>query len=235
MAPIRQASFLGGVVNPRLYGRTDLPRYGQALRRLENFVVTPQGALENRAGFEYLGPTKYPSTPGTEFRLIPFIYSDAQSYVLEVSPLTLRVWSYGEQVESSPGVAYEVDDSGVGGTAFGISDFRDLKFVQVGDVLCVCGNDFQVYELRRNGNADWTLELVDFSSASPYFSSNPAFSSATLVAEDSTHPLKEWVYMVSQIRRVKATGQVYETTAFRVTEQISNLGVNPPARRMTSS
>ncbi|RYD49591.1 MAG: hypothetical protein EOP85_01340, partial [Verrucomicrobiaceae bacterium] len=56
-------SFASGEISPLLDGRTDIPKYAGACKRLENFIPTPQGGLVKRPGLQRLGYTASPSAP----------------------------------------------------------------------------------------------------------------------------------------------------------------------------
>jgi hypothetical protein len=94
MALIRQGSFAGGELSPRLWGRFDLEVRAKGVRRCRDFFVDREGALVSRPGTQYLGL----GWDDTAIRLVPFIYSDSQSYVLEFGHLYVRIWSYGARV-----------------------------------------------------------------------------------------------------------------------------------------
>lgn len=79
MPAIRQTNFSAGEIDPKLYGRTDLAIYGKGARTVKNFIPTKQGALVSRPGTVYVCETKSSAAA----RLVPFVYSDADSYVLE--------------------------------------------------------------------------------------------------------------------------------------------------------
>lgn len=49
-----QVSFAGGVVSPAMFGRVDDQKYKTGLAKCENFVCSPQGAVFNRPGFEFV-------------------------------------------------------------------------------------------------------------------------------------------------------------------------------------
>lgn len=87
-----QASLSGGELSPGLWGRVDLERYKTCVELAKNVVIQPYGGIKNRAGFEYLGAVK-DSTK--QVRLIPFIYSESDSYVLEFGDYYLRIWRSG--------------------------------------------------------------------------------------------------------------------------------------------
>lgn len=46
---VLQRSFTGGEVSPQMYGRIDDAKYQAGLEICRNFVVLPQGPVENRA------------------------------------------------------------------------------------------------------------------------------------------------------------------------------------------
>lgn len=83
MASPRQfiRSWSGGVIAPELFGRLDDARYQQGAEKLRNFVGRLGGSLQRRPGFDYVRETK-DSTKRS--RLIPFVYSTGQAYVVEM-------------------------------------------------------------------------------------------------------------------------------------------------------
>ena len=50
-----QPSFAGGELSPRLYGRTDYPKYAIGAEAIENFIVRPEGGLMRRHGTRFAG------------------------------------------------------------------------------------------------------------------------------------------------------------------------------------
>ncbi|RYD30056.1 MAG: hypothetical protein EOP86_20645, partial [Verrucomicrobiaceae bacterium] len=59
-------SFGSGEISPLLDGRTDIPKYAGACRRLENFIPTPQGGLLKRPGLQHLGEVPNTEAPDWE-------------------------------------------------------------------------------------------------------------------------------------------------------------------------
>ena len=84
-----QNSFNGGEWSPRMYGRTDLPKYQSAVKRLKNFLITPQGAAMRRSGLRYVAEQASSAAAG---RLWPFIFSDEQAYMLLFENQKLRIF-----------------------------------------------------------------------------------------------------------------------------------------------
>ena len=87
-----QRSFAGGEVSPEMYGRIDDQKYQSGLSLCRNFVVKPQGPIENRAGTRFVSAVK-DSTKKT--RLVPFTYSTTQTMVLEMGNEYFRFHTAG--------------------------------------------------------------------------------------------------------------------------------------------
>jgi hypothetical protein len=84
-----QTNFTAGEWSPKLDGRTDVARYGNAVSTIENFIVAPFGGADRRPGSVFVAPAKFPSK---KVRLIPFQFSTLQSYVLEVGDGYIRFY-----------------------------------------------------------------------------------------------------------------------------------------------
>lgn len=83
-------AFGGGEIGRGLFGRLDLAKFQTGLQKCLNFMVTPQGPIDNRPGFEYVLKTK---TNGAA--LIPFTYNSEQSFALEVGDQYIRFHTQG--------------------------------------------------------------------------------------------------------------------------------------------
>lgn len=195
--PLKQASFIGGEIDPALHARTDLERYGQALATCRNFIVRPTGGVVNRPGTRFLQETE----GSVAVRLIPFVFSQApgQSYVLEFSPLKVRFYAMDSTgiagIVLSAGVPYEV------ATPYGASDLTGLRYAQAGDVLTLVHRGHAPKELRRLGHTSWTLTDLAFTrTLAP-----PTAVSVTqpgVPAVDATHPTRSWFYVICAIAKL---------------------------------
>ena len=88
--PVRQHSFAGGELAPEVQGNTRSPHYARGLRTCLNFIPAPRGQLHNRAGLAFVGAVRTNLTDINQVRLVPFIFSDAQSSVLEFGDSYIR-------------------------------------------------------------------------------------------------------------------------------------------------
>ena len=100
-----QVSFSGGEISPSMQGRIDARDYQNGLAECSNFVVRPQGSLERRAGFQYVS-SSFSQTHAS--RLIPFVYSDDQAQVIEMSEESIRLWREGQPVKWATPVGGEI-------------------------------------------------------------------------------------------------------------------------------
>lgn len=98
-----QFSFSSGELAPGLWARVDLARYATALRTCRNFIVRPQGGVENRAGFRFVDEV---STSARPMRTIPFIYSVNSSYVVVFNGDKIRFVRNGATVQATTSTAY---------------------------------------------------------------------------------------------------------------------------------
>lgn len=82
-------NFTGGEWSSFLDGRADLAKYETACLAMENFRPLPWGGVTYRSGTEFVGLAKDGANP---CRMIPFNYSTALSYVLELGNNYMRFW-----------------------------------------------------------------------------------------------------------------------------------------------
>lgn len=148
MSSLLQPSFSGGELAPSLYGRVDMDRYQISLKTLRNCIVMQYGGAQNRAGSKYLGATK--NSTGN-IRLIPFIFNQDQTYVLEVGDQYLRFWQDGAQLESG-GLPYEV------ATPWVDADLPLLKFTQSADIIYITHSGYPTGLIKRLAADEFEFE-----------------------------------------------------------------------------
>lgn len=177
-----QTNFTSGELGPRLYGRTDLDRYGSGAARVENFLPLPYGPLLRRSGTRYVASTK----SATAFtRLIPFKFSENQAYVLEFGDLYVRFYRDRDQImndgslksDQTSSTPYEIV------SPYDEADLLNLRFVQSNDVLYLTHPNVKPYELRRLGDIDWKFVVFDYKDG-PYDLTNT--SKVTLAPSAAT-------------------------------------------------
>jgi hypothetical protein len=80
-------SFNGGEISDLLEGRVDLDRYASSAETMFNFIAAPQGPAIGRSGTVFVQPI---TDETKKSRLVPFIFSNDQSQVLEFSEDRIR-------------------------------------------------------------------------------------------------------------------------------------------------
>ena len=94
-----QTNFTSGEVSPLLRGRVDSAKYANGAEEMLNFVVLPQGGAFRRPGTLMIGEVQ---DSDYVHRLVPFEFSEAQSYILEFGENTLRIWFNDSLVDGDP-------------------------------------------------------------------------------------------------------------------------------------
>ena len=91
-------------------------------------------------------------------RLIPFVFSRDESYVLEFGDLYIRFYTDGAQVTSG-GSVYEI------ASPWSQTEIWDLHFAQANDVMYIVHSAFKPRKLSRTGAASWTLATPSLTGA----------------------------------------------------------------------
>lgn len=213
MPPVPQRSFAGGEWSPTLWSRTDLEKYGTALRRLRNFVVQPEGVASNRCGTRYGGSSKADAYAW----YLPFTYGPGDTLVLVFTDHALQfvatVNGAHGFVESAPGVRLEY------ATPWAAADLPKLRLAQVGNVIRVACKGYDLAELTRTSVAPLAFSLatsVTFDVPAPNGQVYLQHVEA-LRASDATHPARQWTWQVTELWRDQ-TGLTWETSPGVVTE-----------------
>ena len=92
-------NFSGGEASPKIYGRSDTIPYYAMGETLENVIVSHYGSASKTPGTHHVCRTKNMDEGS---RLIPFIYSSGDSYILEFGDEYIRFYrNSGSLVEDS--------------------------------------------------------------------------------------------------------------------------------------
>ena len=147
-----KASFNGGELTPEFFGQISDAKFQTGLALCRNFVVKPQGPIENRAGFAFVREVK-DSTK--KVRLLPFTFSTTQTMILELGAGYFRFHTMGATLLNGA-VPYEIANT------YAEADLFDIHFIQSGDVLTLVHPNYPPKELRRLGALNWTLASIAF-------------------------------------------------------------------------
>jgi hypothetical protein len=243
----RQFTFGAGELAESLHGRSDLEIYRRGLRVCRNFFPTVNGSLFSRPGSMYVAEGKYSATDAaiggssrTRVRLIPFVFGNGQSYVLEFGDRYVRFHTNGGTIESSPGVPYEIV------SPYPWPALPTVQFAQVGNVMYLTQPAQDAYRLERFTHTSWTLTPVEYVPPAwpglPYmeprldpitfrgfsgYMSEPMIEDSADFTGDASHPLREWIWAITLDGQDKKTGKRFETRPFIITKQYDGADTFP--------
>lgn len=157
-----QSSFSGGEFDKRVMGRIDVPKYPTGLRECENFYIHKFGSVSNRTGFKYLGSAK---KANKKTKLVPFVYSDDQAYVMEFGEGYIRFWYSNGSPVTKNGSPVEV------ATEYTESDLAKIRYCQSADKVFFAVEGRKPKVLTRYSSTSWTFSDIEFRNG-PYLSVN---------------------------------------------------------------
>ena len=182
-----QQAFVGGEVAQSMRGRVEDVGYANGLARCRNFLVRPQGMVENRAGLRFVAEVK---DSAKRVRLIPFSFSGEQTMVIELGEKYARFHT-GAATLFEGNAPYEI------ATPYLEQHLMDIHHVQSADVLTLVHPNYPPQELRRLGVTNWKLEPISFV---------PKFEPPTeLKAEATRVPLASGAQKIDLKYRYKVT------------------------------
>ena len=87
-------NFAFGEVSPSLYSRTDSVVYNQSAQRLKNFFIRSEGGVIERSGLQNIHQfdTTIDEKKIQQCRLLPFICSDDERYIISLENAKVRVF-----------------------------------------------------------------------------------------------------------------------------------------------
>lgn len=167
-----QSSFNGGELSPNLHNRIDLAVRQIGVKEMKGWIPKLQGPAETCPGTVYIAASR-----AAKKRLIPYVFNATQSYVLELTDQKIRFFTNGVQIETSPGVPYEID------APWTADQIAELNFEQSLDVLYIYHRDVQTRKLSRTSALNFALTPVVFEGG-PFMPRNRT-RSLTVVASAS--------------------------------------------------
>jgi hypothetical protein len=151
---VLSTNFSGGELSPRLYGRPDLAKYADSVKQARDVVMLQHGGATGRPGTDYLGEVKDSSA---FTRLVPFVRSVDDAYVLEFGNAYMRVWKDGAIVGG--GTPFEIS------TPYATADLDALDYTQGADTMFLALQSVTPYRLRRYADNAWTMDAAPFDPA----------------------------------------------------------------------
>tara|TARA_Y100001937_G_scaffold78084_1_gene105904 strand:- start:8735 stop:10999 length:2265 start_codon:yes stop_codon:yes gene_type:complete len=183
------SNFQFGEVSPSLISRTDSQVYQNSAQKVENFFLRAEGGIIKRMGlkniFEF--DTTVDTSKVQQHRLVPFIFSDDERYIVSLENLKIRVF----RVDTSFNVtlaATVTQDTSSNALPITHDNIHELTYAQSGDTMFLAHNTFMVRKLVRTGLTSFQMETKTFDGNSantlihqPYF----GFASAGVTLDPS--------------------------------------------------
>lgn len=163
-----QTNFTAGAFSPLLFSRVELQKYRNGAEVLTNFIVQRYGGIKKRGGTEFIYEVK---DSAEAVRLIPFVFSKTQAYVLEFGSEYIRFYTNGGQVQSG-GSAVEV------ATPYQEDELFDVQYAQSADVLYLVHPAHAPRKLARLSATSFALAEVEFEDG-PYLPLNETGTTLT--------------------------------------------------------
>lgn len=191
----QQTNFTAGEISPRLAGRTDIDRYANAARLLENVYPVIHGGAKRRPGTRFVQATKISAKRS---RLIPFVYSRDDAYMLEFGDLYQRVYKNGAAL------GVEVV------TPYTEAMLPDIDYVQGEDTMFLAHPSGPIQRLRRFSDTAWDLSPAPFL-ATPFSEQGHALAatltlSSAAVGTGRTATASAAVFLPSDVGRQLVCG-----------------------------
>lgn len=147
-------NFTAGEISPRMLGRVDIARYQNGAEIIENAYPVVQGGCRRREGTVYVAPAKMSNRRA---RLIPFVFSTEQAYILEFGHQYMRVFrcDTGAPVMVGPS-PYEIS------TPYSEDMLFEIEYAQGGDTMFLAHPSVPIQRLRRFDHDYWSLNAAPF-------------------------------------------------------------------------
>jgi hypothetical protein len=176
------SNFQFGEISPSLLSRTDTNIYRAAAKRVENFFLRNEGGLLKRYGTRriYEFDTTVDSSKLFQHKLVPYIFSDDERYIVSLENEKIRVFIIDPStgaVSLTSTITQDVDSNSL---PFTDSILKELNYAQSGDVMFIAHQTFMVRKLVRTSLTDFQVETMTFDESvdgygilQPYYSFHP--------------------------------------------------------------
>jgi len=164
-ARIPITNFQYGEISPSLVSRTDSAIYNSSAQSVKNFFIRTEGGVAKRGGFQAL----HDFTAITEntairqqVRLIPFIFSDDEQYVIAFSHQKCEIFFINPTTGALSLATTLTQDINSAALQWDQEYLHEMTYAQGGDVLFVCHNTFMCQQIVRTGLNSFQVEQFTF-------------------------------------------------------------------------
>ncbi len=157
-------NFAFGEVSPSLYSRTDSPVYNQSAQRLKNFFIRTEGGVIKRSGLQniFQFDTTINEAKVQQCRLLPFIFSDDERYIISLENAKVRVFQINPSTGAVSLIQTITADINSAALKFDHDFLHEYTYAQAGDVMFIAHQTFIPQQIVRTGLTTFQVESFQF-------------------------------------------------------------------------
>ena len=157
-------NFAFGEVSPSLYSRTDSPVYNQSAQRVKNFFIRSEGGVIKRSGLKYIYEfdTTINEAKTQQCRLLPFIFSDDERYIVSLENAKVRVFQINATTGAVSLIQTITQDINSAALKFDDDFLHEYTYAQAGDVMFIAHQTFMPQQIVRTGLTTFQVESFQF-------------------------------------------------------------------------
>lgn len=158
-------SFQFGEVSPSLLSRTDSPIYTASAQKIENMFLRSEGGVIKRAGLKNIyrfSDITIDSAKKQQSRLLPFIFSDDEQYVISLEHEKVRCFFIDPTTGDTSLVDTITTDVDGNTLKFDHDYLSEYTFAQEADVMFICHNLFMPQQIIRTSLTTFEVSAYTF-------------------------------------------------------------------------
>ena len=167
-------NFQFGEISPSLIARTDTQVYNNSAQKLTNFLTRAEGGVIKRMGTKFLHNfgTTVDDNVEQQVRLIPFIFSDDERYIIALSAGKIEIFilNFDSSGNVSAGAVTNLTSTTLTSDTTGTSlntriteaRLKQITYAQSGDVLFLAHNAFNTLKIVRTSLLTFQISPFSF-------------------------------------------------------------------------
>lgn len=148
---MKRLAFNGGEISPSMALRADMDTYARSCSKVTNWNILATGGVTRRHGMHHLATTTEASS-----RLIPYVYSAEQTYLVELAPQAIRVRRAADAATIATFTPTEDNP-------WQFSDIARVSWLQINALLIILSPDNPPLQLKCDAAGSWNLTPFEFS------------------------------------------------------------------------
>ncbi len=153
-----QTNFTAGVFSPRLFGRVDVSKYGNAAETITNGVVQSHGGIYRRPGTKFVNEVR---TSSDKCRLIPFEFNAEQSYCVELGDEYMRFYTDQGAILNANQTITGITQANPGVVTVTAHPFSNGDWVYISSVAGMTEVNGKYYKVANKATNTFELQDID--------------------------------------------------------------------------